>query len=113
MPIASWTSSADRSALNCVSVKGADGVGVAASPPQAVSAVIAVAIMASIKYRAEFRGLSRCVSGLIIRTVYPWRRLVALPSRRLEEGIFIEDATWQRLQALVAEYALEDTVGHS
>ena len=46
------------------------------------------------------------------RVYYPGEVEFLTTQRRLEEGIFVEDATWQRLQSLVAEYALEDAVGH-
>ena len=45
------------------------------------------------------------------RVYYPGEIEHVTAQRRMREGIYVEDATWERLQALVQEFGLEDTVG--
>ncbi|MCL0044474.1 Ldh family oxidoreductase [Dehalococcoidia bacterium] len=45
------------------------------------------------------------------RVYYPGELEHLTKQRRLQEGIYIEDATWDRLQGLVKEYRLQEKVG--
>jgi len=45
------------------------------------------------------------------RVYYPGEVEYVATEQRLREGIYVEDATWERLQALVREYGMEQVVG--
>ena len=45
------------------------------------------------------------------RVYYPGEVEYVATQHRLREGVYVEDATWEQLQALVREYGLEQVVG--